>query len=145
MGVQIPSPALNQLEHYLALAKRYPTTIVLDLTRDKNNLNVESLYSTLETIKKGRLDLTFYGRFKSAHLIVFTNNVLNLSVLVSERFNLLAITDKIHNYAIVKCDASLKIDNYSTFLVTCYSKIRVNYDKDQESFYKKSIRTWGYD
>ena len=135
---------IDQLEQYLALNKRYPTTIVLDLTRNENNSNVESLYSTLENIKNGRLDSTFYGRFKrlrfkSPHLIVFTNNVPNMSALSSDRFNLLAITDKINNYTIVKCEVSLQIDNYSNSLVTWYYKARVSCDKDQESFYKKIL------
>ena len=134
----------DQLEQYLALNKRYPTTIVLDLTRNENNLNVESLYSTLENLKNGRLDSTFYGRFKrlrfkSPHLIVFTNNVPNMSALSSDRFNLLAITDKIHNYAIVKCEVSLEIENYSNSLVTWYYKARVSCNKDQENFYKKIL------
>lgn len=79
---------------------------------------MESLYSILENIKNGRLDSTFYGRFKrlrfkSPHLIVFTNNVPNMSALSSDRFNLLAITDRMHRYTVVKCEVSLKIDSYS--------------------------------
>ena len=75
---------------------------------------MESLYSILENIKNGRLDSTFYGRFKrlrfkSPHLIVFTNNVPNMSALSSDRFNLLAITDRMHRYTVVKCDVSLKM------------------------------------
>ena len=117
------SAFIDQLEQYLEVNKRYPTTIVLDLTRNENNLNVESLYSILENIKNGRLDSTFYGRFKrlrfkSPHLIVFTNNVPNMSALSSDRFNLLAITDRMHRYTIVKCDVSLEIDNYSNSLQT---------------------------
>lgn len=114
---------MDQLEHYLALNKRYPKTIILDLTRNDNNSNVEALYSTLENIKNGRLNLTFYGRFKrlrfkSPHIIVLTNNVPNISALSSDRFNLFAITDKIHNYTIIKCKVSLEIENYSNSLVT---------------------------
>jgi len=135
---------IDQLEHYLAINKRYPTTIVFDLTCNENNSNVESLYSTLENIKNGRLYSTFYGRFKrlrfkSPYLIVFTNNVPNMSALSSDRFNLLAITDKINNSAIVKCEVNLEIDNYTNSLVTWYYKARVSYDKDQESFYKKIL------
>ena len=136
------SAFIDQLEQYLEVNKRYPTTIVLDLTRNENNLNVESLYSILENIKNGRLDSTFYGRFKrlrfkSPHLIVFTNNVPNMSALSSDRFNLLAITDRMHRYTIVKCDVSLEIDNYSNSLVTWYYKAKVSCGKDQENFYKK--------
>ena len=48
---------------------------LIDLTRNENNSNVESLYSTLENIKNGRLNSTFYGRFKrlrfkSPHLLI---------------------------------------------------------------------------
>ena len=90
------------------------------MTRNENNSNVESLYSILENRKNGRLDSTFYGRFKrlrfkSLYLIVFTNNVPNISALSSDRFNLLVITDRMHSYTIVKCDVSLEIDNYSHF------------------------------
>ena len=112
------------------------------MTRNENNSNVESLYSILENRKNGRLDSTFYGRFKrlrfkSLYLIVFTNNVPNISALSSDRFNLLVITDRMHSYTIVKCDVSLEIDNYSNSVVTWYSKARVSCDKDQENFYKK--------
>ena len=79
---------------------------------------MDILYSTLENIKNCRLASIFYGRFKSLHLIVFTKNVPNMPALSSDRFNLLAITDKINNYAIVKCGVSLEIDNYSNSLVT---------------------------
>lgn len=107
---------------------------------------MKALYSTLENIKNGRLDSTFYERFKrlrskSPHLVVFTNNVPNMSVLSSDRFNLLAITDKIHNDTIVKCEVSLEIDNYNNPLVTWYYKARVSYDKDQENFYKKILKS----
>lgn len=60
-----------------------------------------------------------------------------MSALSSDRFNLLAITDRMHNYTLVKYDVSLEIDSYSNSLVTWYYKARVSYDKDQESFYKK--------
>ena len=127
----------------LTLSAKTPQAI-LDLTRNENNSNAESLYSTLENIKNGRLDSTFYGRFKrlrfkSPHLIVFTNYGPNMSALSSDRFNLLAITDKIHIYAIVKCEVSLEIENYSNSLVTWYYKARVSCNKDQESFYKKIL------
>lgn len=90
---------IDQLEQYLVLSKRYPTTIIIDLTRNENNSNVEALYSILENIKNGRLDSTFSGRFKrirfkSPHIIVFTNNVPNMSALSSNRFNLFALVDK---------------------------------------------------
>ena len=49
----------------------YLTTLILDLTRNENNLNLEALSS--------------------------------------DRFNLLAITHKIYNYAIVECEVSLEI------------------------------------
>ena len=33
-------------------------------------------------------------RFKSPHLIIFTNNVPNMSALSSDRFNLLVLADE---------------------------------------------------
>jgi len=133
---------IDQLEQYRTLNQVYPTTIIIDMTRNENNGNVESLYSTIENIKNGRLDSTFYGRFKrlkfkSPHIIVFTNNVPNMSALSSDRFNLFALADKDHNYTIVKCEVNLKIETYSKSLVTWYYKARVSCDKDQENFYKK--------
>lgn len=135
---------IDQLEQYLEVNKRYPTTIVLDLTRNENNSNVESLYSILENIKNGRLDSTFYGRFKqitfkSPHIIVFTNNVPKMSALSSDRLNLFALVDKSYNYTIVKCEVNLEIDTYSNSLVTWYYKARVSCDKDQQNFYEKIL------
>ena len=133
---------INQLEQYLELNKVYPTTIIIDMTRNENNTNVEALYSTIENIKNGRVDSTFYGRFKrlkfeSPHIIVFTNNVPNMSALSSDRFNLFALADKDHNYTMVKCEVNLKIETYSKSLVTWYYKARVSRDQDQQNFYKK--------
>ena len=135
---------IDQLEQYLELNKRYPTTIIIDLTRNENNSNVEALYSILENIKNGRLDSTFYGRFKrirfkSPHIIVFTNNVPNMSALSSDRFNLFALADKNYNYTIVKCEVNLEIDTYSNSLVTWYYKARVSCDRDQQNFYEKIL------
>ena len=71
------------------------------MTRNENNSNVEAFYSTIENIKNGWVDSTFYGRFKrlrfkSPHIIVFTNNVSNMSTLSSDRFNLFALANKDH-------------------------------------------------
>ena len=135
---------IDQVEQYLSLNKVYPTTIIIDMTRNENNLNVESLYSTIENIKNGRVDSTFYGRFKRLrfkppHVIVFTNNVPNMSALSSDRFNLFALANKDHNYTIVKCAVSVKIDTYSKSLVTWYYKARVCWDEDQQKFYEKIL------
>ena len=135
---------IDQLEQYVVLNKVYPTTIIIDMTRNENNANVEALYSTIENIKNGRVDSTFYGRFKrlrfkSPHIIVFTNNVPNMSALSSDRFNLFALADKDHNYTIVKCEVNLKIETYSKSLVTWYYKARVSLDRDQQNFYKKIL------
>ena len=89
---QITSPErwvvafIDQLEQYISLNKLSPTTIVIDMTRNEDNSNVEALYSTIENIKNGQVDSPFYGRFKRLrfkppHVIVFTNNVPNMSAL----------------------------------------------------------------
>lgn len=52
---------IDQLEQYISLNKSFPTTIVIDMTRNEDNTNVEALYSTIENIKNGRVDSTFYG------------------------------------------------------------------------------------
>ena len=135
---------IDQLEQYKELNDRYPTTVVVDLTRNENNSNVESLYSILENIKNGRLDSTFYGRFKrirfkSPHIIVFTNNVPNMSALSTDRFHLFALADKNYNYTIVRCEVNLEIETYSNSLVTWYYKARVSSDTDQQNFYEKIL------
>ena len=109
------------------------------MTRNENNANVETLYSTIENRKNGRVDSTFHGRFKrlrfkSPHIIVFTNNVPNMSALSSDRSNLFALADKDHNYTIVKCEVNLKIETYSKSLVTWYYKVRVSGDQDQQKW-----------
>lgn len=72
---------IDQLEQYISLNKHSPTTLVIDIdmTRNEDNANVEALDSSIENIKNGRVDSTFYGRFKRLrfkppHVIVFTNN-----------------------------------------------------------------------
>lgn len=114
------------------------------MTRNEDNSNVEALYSTIENIKNGRVDSTFYGRFKRLrfkppHVIVFTNNVPNMSALSSDRFHLFALADEDHNYTIIKCEVDLKIDTYSKSLVTWYYKASVSCDQDQQKFYKKIL------
>ena len=138
------SAFIDQLEQYISLNKSYPTTIVMDMTRNEDNSNVEALYSTIENIKNGRLDSTFYGRFKRLrfkppHVIVFTNNVPNMSALSSDRFHLFALADEDHNYTIIKCEVNLKIDTYSKSLVTWYYKAIVSCDEDQQKFYEKIL------
>ena len=138
------SGLINQLEEYVLSNNHFPTTILIDMTRNEDNLNVENLYSTLENIKNGRLDSTFYGRFKrlrfkSPHLIIFTNNVPNMSALSSDRFNLLVLADETYNYTIVKCKVGLNIAVYSKNLVTWYYKVRVSSNEEQRKFYNKIL------
>ena len=96
LAPQLSSPnRINQLEEYVLLNNHFPTTIVIDMTRNEDNLNVENLYSTLENIKNGRFKRL---RFKSPHLIIFTNNVSNMSALSSDRFNLLVLADKTYYF-----------------------------------------------
>ena len=87
------------------------------MTRNEDNSNVEALYSTIENIKNGRVDSTFYGRFKRLrfkppHVIVFTNNVPNMSALSSDKFHLFALGGEDYNHTIGKCEVNLKIDIY---------------------------------
>ena len=86
--------------------------------------NGEALYTNIENIKNGRVDSTFYGRFKRLrfkppHVIVFINNVPNMSTFSLDRFHLFVLADEDHNHTIVKCEVNLKIMTYSKSLVTC--------------------------
>lgn len=135
---------MDQLEQYKSLTNVFPTTIIIDMTRNEDNSNVEALYSTIENIKNGRIDSTFYGRFKRLrfkppHVIVFTNNVPNMSALSSDRFRLFALGDEDYNHTIIKCEVSLKICFYSKSLVTWYYKAIVSCDQDQQKFYEKIL------
>ena len=42
---------MTQLEQYVVLNKVYPTIIIIDMTQNENNVNVEVLYSIIENIK----------------------------------------------------------------------------------------------
>ena len=78
-------------------------------------------------------------RFNPPHVIIFINNVLNMSALSSDRFNLFTLTNKDHNYVITKCAVSLKIDTYCKPLVRWYYRARVCWDEDQQKFYEKIL------
>lgn len=114
---------IDQLEGYYNVNGVYPQTIMLDLTRNEDNQNVEQLYSTLENIKNGRLDSTFYGkfkriRFKPPHVIVFTNTVPNMSALSQDRFRMFAIADTDFHDTLFLCDVKLNIIRYTKSMVT---------------------------
>lgn len=47
---------IDQIEQHKASCGLYPKVVIFDLTRNEDNVNVESVYSTLENIKNGRLD-----------------------------------------------------------------------------------------
>ena len=87
--------------------------IITDVSRNEDNTNLEALYSSIEKIKNSQVDSAFYGkfkrlRFKSPHVIVFANNVPNMSALSSDRFHLFASADEDHNHTISKSCYLLK-------------------------------------
>ena len=138
------SAFIDQMEKYKLLNGYFPTTILVDMTRNEDNSNVESFYSTLENIKNGRVDSTFYGRFKRLrfkppHVIVFTNNVPNLSALSSDRFRLFALANEDHNFTMMKCNVKLEITTVSRSFVTWYYKATVCSEAVQRKFYKKIL------
>jgi hypothetical protein len=138
------SAFICQMESYISLTGRAPKTVVVDMTRNEDNGNVEAFYSTLENIKNGRVDSTFYGRFKRLkfeppHVIVFTNNVPNMSALSSNRFNLFFLADEEYSFTMAKCGVSLRIWGANKSLVTWYYQARVFHEETQEEFYKKVL------
>ena len=138
------SSFIDQLESYRALNGFFPKTIVFDLTRNEDNLNVEALYSTLENIKNGRVDSTFYGRFKrirfaSPHILVFTNNVPNMSALSQDRLNIFALSDSDHYYTMVKCKVNLRLAFVSKTMVSWYYEATICLDKVQKKFYEEIL------
>lgn len=62
-----------------------------------------------------------------------------MSALSSDRFHLFALADKDYNHTIVKCEVNLKIMTYSKSLVTCYYKVSVSCNQDQQKFYEKIL------
>ena len=45
--------SITRLKQYVVLNKVYPTIIIIDMTQNENNANVEVLYSIIENIKNG--------------------------------------------------------------------------------------------
>lgn len=133
---------IDQMEEFFSVHGFYPKTIIVDLTRNDDNVNIEHLYSSLENIKNGRLDSTFYGkfkriRFKPPHLIVFTNNVPNLSALSQDRFKLFTIAEDENEFTLFKCRVSLKIDRYSKSMVTWHYIAKAESESVQKAFYEE--------
>jgi hypothetical protein len=129
LALQLASPErynsalINQFEIYKAKYEEYPRTVIFDFSRHEENVNVESIYSTLENIKNGRLDSSFYGkfrriRFRSPHVFVFTNTVPNMSALSRDRFNLRVITNEKYHYAAFKCTVELSVGQANKGLVS---------------------------
>nr|ULD16102.1 hypothetical protein [Cylindrotheca closterium] len=136
--------AAYDIKNYIEKFNTEPSVLMIDAPRDEETRFLHEIYGTLEELNNGRVDSTFYGRFKrlrfkSPHIIVFTNNVPNMSALSSDKFNLFALADKDHDYTIVKCEVNLKIETYSKSLVTWYYKARVSSDQDQQDFYEKIL------
>lgn len=133
---------IDQIEQFFNIHGFYPKTIVVDLTRNEDNTEVEHLYSKLENIKNGRLDSTFYGkfkriRFKPPHVVVFTNNVPNLSALSQDRFKLFSIAEEENEFTLFKCRVSLKIERYSKSMVTWHYVAKAECEDAQKAFYEE--------
>ena len=133
---------IDQMEEFFHIHGYYPKTIIVDLTRNDDNTNIEHLYSSLENIKNGRLDSTFYGkfkriRFKPPHLVVFTNNVPNLSALSQDRFKLFSIAEEENDFTLFKCRVSLKIDRYAKSMVTWHYVAKAESEEVQKAFYEE--------
>jgi hypothetical protein len=138
------SAFISQMKSYISVSGKAPKTIIIDMTRNEDNANVEVLYSTLENIKNGRVDSTFYGkfqrlRFQPPHVLVFTNSVPNMSALSSDRFNLFFLADKAYSFTMVKCTVSLRLCTISKSLVTWNYQARVFHEEVQEDFYEKVL------
>jgi len=135
---------VDQLKQYKSLNGCFPTTLIVDLTRNADEKHVDRLYSKLENIKDGRIDTTFYGRFQrlefpTPHVLVFTNNVPNLAGLSRNRFNLFVIGEEDHNFTLAKCRVDLRIEVLTRTLVTWSYKACISDDSDQRKFYEKIL------
>lgn len=91
------SALINQFEDFKQRTGKFPKTVIFDFSRNEENQNIESVYSTFENIKNGRLDSSFFGKFRRIqfippHIFVFTNSVPNMLALSSDRYNLSVIT-----------------------------------------------------
>lgn len=136
LALQLASPErynsalINQFEDFKERTGKFPKTVIFDFSRNEENQNVESVYSTFENIKNGRLDSTFYGRakrirFAPPHVFVFTNTVPNLSALSKDRFCLRVITDETHNYIALKCAVDLVVKEPHLGLVSWSYQARI--------------------
>lgn len=150
LALQLASPErynsalIHQFDFHKTRFHKYPSVIVFDFTRNEDSINVESVYSTLENIKNGRLDSSFYGkpkriRFRPPHIFVFTNTVPNLSALSSDRFNLRVITDAKYNYIALRCSVDLIVEEANRGLVSWSYRAKLLGVKEQISFYEKTL------
>lgn len=151
LALQLASPErynsalINQFEIYKAKYKEYPRTVIFDFARNEENQNVESVYATLENIKNGRLDSSFFGkcrriRFKPPHVFVFTNTVPNMLALSSDRYSLNVITSEEYNFAALKCTVELVVTESTRGLVSWYYSAKIA-DLGEQEKSKKILST----
>lgn len=138
------SALIDQFEFHKLKFGKYPQVVIFDFTRNEDNINVESVYSTMENLKNGRLDSSFYGRFKRIkftppHVFVFTNTVPNMSALSRDRFNLRVITDERYNFLLLKCSVRLVVHEANKGLVSWSYEAQSLGFEEQEKFYEKIL------
>lgn len=134
------SALIDQFEQYYSRHRKYPKVLIFDFSRNESNSNIESIYSTMENIKNGKIDSTFFGKYRRLkfdppHVFVFTNAVPNLNALSRDRFNLLVITDSTYSYIALKCNVYLEIQKYKRGLVSwLYNAEPQPYNKQLEFY-----------
>lgn len=136
---------IQQLTEYKSRHGSYPTAIIFDLARAEDESNIDALYPILEHIKDGRLDSTFYGKFKriefkSPHLVVLTNSVPNLGALSKDRFSLFTITGPEYDYSLVCCHATAEKHRMNRGLVSWFYEATPMKFDDQRQFNEKIFK-----
>ena len=92
----------------------FPKAVVFDLTKAEDFSKITAMYSILENLKDGKVESTFYGRFKrmwmkNPHVIVLMNTVPSTNLLSGDRFDFNYISQKKNGAMLLKCRVDLTI------------------------------------
>lgn len=133
---------IDQFEQHFKKNAKYPSVVIFDFSKNESAQNIEPIYATMENLKNGKLDSTFYGRhtrikFPSPHVFVFTNTVPNMSALSEDRFNLTVIADKAYNFISLKCSVKLLVEESNRGLVSWSYEAKPMGFHAQQSYYQK--------
>lgn len=123
----------------------FPKGVVFDLTKAEDFSKITAMYSILENLKNGKIESTFYGRFKrmwmtNPHVIVLMNTVPSTNLLSEDRFDYNYISQKKHGAMLLACKIDLKIVRMNRGFVTWQYSARVEPSEVQFESYEEILQ-----